>query len=98
MKFKFAVAATILLLGMSMSCWAQEDGAALYQKKCASCHGANGEGKGKIPALKGSTKEADAIAEHIAKGESASKPPHNKGISGLTEEQTKAIAAYVKSL
>jgi hypothetical protein len=32
------------------------------------------------------------------KGETTSKPPHNKGMSGLTEGQAAAIADYVKSL
>jgi hypothetical protein len=36
--------------------------------------------------------------DHIRKGEAASKPPHNKGIAGLTEDQAKAIAEFVKSL
>jgi mono/diheme cytochrome c family protein len=42
--------------------------------------------------------DANQIVEHITKGEATSKPPHNKSISGLTEAQAKAIAAYVKAL
>ena len=77
-----------------------QDGAALYKKRCAGCHGAQGEGKPamKAPALKGSKLDADQITAHLTKGEPASKPPHNKGISGLTPEDAKAIAAYVKTL
>ena len=52
----------------------------------------------KAPALKGTSADADKIVERLTKGESSSKPPHNKGMSGLTEEQAKAIAEYVKSL
>jgi mono/diheme cytochrome c family protein len=83
-----------------MSSRAAEDGAALYKKKCAGCHGANGEGKPamKAPALKGTSKSADQVADHLTKGEADSKPPHNKGISGLTDDQAKAIAEYVKTL
>lgn len=100
MKGKIFVFATSLLLILSSAAWAQDDGAALYKKKCASCHGANGEGKPamKAPALKGTSADADKIVERLTKGEASSKPPHNKGMSGLTEEQAKAIAEYVKSL
>lgn len=97
MKCKFAAIATLLLLVISTSCWAQEDGAALYKKKCAGCHGASGEGKGKTPALKGTTMDADRIVQHITKGEPDSKGPHKKGIAGLDEAQAKAIAEFVKS-
>lgn len=98
MKCKFTVAATLLLLLMSTLCCAQENGAALYQKKCASCHGANGEGKGKIPVLKGTAMDIDRLVQHITKGEPDSKGPHKKGIAGVDEEQAKAIAEFVKAL
>jgi mono/diheme cytochrome c family protein len=90
----------LLLMGACAYPLAAEDGGALYKKRCASCHGAQGEGKPamKAPALKGSSLDADQITEKLAKGSSASKAPHNKGISGLTAEQAKAIAAYVKTL
>jgi mono/diheme cytochrome c family protein len=73
-----------MLLVVSLASWAADDGAALYKKKCAGCHGGNGEGKAaiKAPALKGTSLEASQIAEHVTKGESGSKAPHNKGIAG----------------
>jgi cytochrome c len=79
---------------------AANDGPALYKKKCAGCHGASGEGKPavKAPALKGTAWDADKITDHISKGEPASKPPHNKGVAGLTEAQAKTIAEFVKTL
>ena len=91
--------AVVLLLGSSLS-WAADDGAALYKTKCAGCHGASGEGKPamKAPALKGTSLEANQIADHITKGESGSKAPHNKGIDGLSDEQAKTIAEWVKTL
>jgi len=52
----------------------------------------------KAPALKGSTLEVTQLVDHITKGEPSSKAPHNKGISGLTDEEAKAIAEYVKTL
>jgi mono/diheme cytochrome c family protein len=88
----------MLLLSSSLSVAA--DGASLFKSKCAGCHGAGGEGKSvmKAPALKGTTLEADQIVQHLTKGEASSKAPHNKGMSGMTDEQAKAIADYVKSL
>jgi len=89
-----------LLVAVPAITWAAEDGAALYKSKCAGCHGAGGEGKPavKAPALKGTAMDADKIAQHIAKGEPNSKPPHKKGVAGVTEAQAKAIAEFVKAL
>jgi len=99
MKCKFFAGVSTLLLIATLPLSAA-DGAALYKQKCAGCHGANGEGKPavKAPALKGTSLEAGQIVTHLTKGESTSKPPHNKGIAGLTDEQAQAIADYVKSL
>ena len=100
MNRTFVVSLLAMLLVASLPSWAADDGAALYKTKCAGCHGASGEGKPaiKAPALKGTKLEVNQIAEHIAKGESGSKAPHNKGIAGLNDEQAKAIADYVKTL
>lgn len=100
MNRNFVISLAAVLLVTSLASWAGDDGAALYKKKCAGCHGANGEGKPaiKAPALKGTSMEANQIAEHITKGESGSKAPHNKGIAGLNDEQAKTIAEWVKTL
>jgi mono/diheme cytochrome c family protein len=99
MNFKRLVSFTAILLITSAGSWAADSGAALYKKKCAGCHGANGEGKPatKVPALKGTTLDSDQIVENITKGKSGSKAPHGKGMAGLTDEQAKAIAEYVKA-
>src|ERR1700745_1511438 len=95
-----AVLSTVLMASLSSLSWAADDGAALYKKKCAGCHGQQGEGKPamKAPPLKGTALSADKVADHITKGEPDSKPPHNKGISGVTEEDAKSIADFVKTL
>lgn len=100
MKYKFWIALAAWLLTATLTSFAANDGAPLYKKKCAGCHGASGEGKSgmKAPALKGSALDATQIAGRITKGEPTSKAPHNKGIVGLTDEQAKAIADYIKSL
>ena len=96
MKCKFAMAAILLLLVLSTSGWAQGDGAATYKAKCASCHGASGEGKGKTPALKGV--DADTIVQQVTKGKPDGKGPHKKPMAGLDEAQAKAIAEFIQSL
>jgi mono/diheme cytochrome c family protein len=100
MNCKMVVTLAALLLSSPMNTWAAADGQALFKAKCAVCHGANGEGKPsmKAPALKGTAMDLDKLTEHILKGEPDSKPPHNKGISGVSEEQAKAIAEYVRTL
>ena len=98
MNYKVATAALFLMLVLSTPGRAQEDGPALYQKKCSTCHGASGEGKGKTPALKGTSRSADQIVQHIAQGDPGSKGPHKKALSGITAGQAKAIAEFIKSL
>ncbi len=73
------------------------DGAAIYKAKCAACHGA--EGQGKIgPALKGASLSNGQITDLLTKGDEAKKAPHKKGLSGLSPDDAKAVAEYVKSL
>jgi mono/diheme cytochrome c family protein len=100
MNSKRLTSVMAMLLIASTASWAAEDGAALYKKKCAGCHGASGEGKPamKAPALKGTAMDAGQLLAHITKGEPGSKAPHNKGISGLTDEQAQSIADFVKTL
>ena len=85
-----------MIAGAALS--SAQDGAALFKSKCAACHGPAGEGKGKAPALKGTSLDTAKIVDHLMKGEATSKPPHNKAIKGLTEPQAKAIADHVKTL
>jgi mono/diheme cytochrome c family protein len=74
-----------------------QDGAATYKTKCAACHGP--EGQGKVgPALKGTSLSADQIADLLTKGNDAKKVPHKKPMSGLSADDAKAAAAYVKGL
>jgi mono/diheme cytochrome c family protein len=100
MNRRFWLSLAVMLLVTSLTSWAADDGAALYKTKCAGCHGANGEGKTaiKAPPLKGTKLDASQLAEHITKGKSGSKAPHNKGIAGLNDDQARAIAEYVKTL
>ena len=88
----------ILALSFSTVLVAQDQsGESVYKSKCAGCHGATGGGK-VGPALKGTKLSEDDIAAVLTKGKEGKKAPHSKSISGLTEEQAKAVAGYVKSL
>ena len=40
MNCKSVVNLAVMLLVASLASWAADDGAALYKKKCAGCHGA----------------------------------------------------------
>ena len=93
--------ALLLVLTLSVSvalpAFAQ-DGAATYKAKCAACHGPDGGG-GKIgPKLVGTSVAADKIVDMLTKGDDAKKVPHKKPISGLSADDAKAVADYVKSL
>jgi mono/diheme cytochrome c family protein len=89
----FTLVATFLFSSML---WAQE-GESIFKAKCAMCHGPNGEGK-IGPALKGTKVSESDIVALLTKGDDAKKPPHKKPLSGLTEDQAKAVAGYVASL
>jgi mono/diheme cytochrome c family protein len=86
-----SVAATLTLPAFA------QDGAATYKAKCAGCHGADGQGK-VGPALKGTSLTADQITEILTKGNDAKKPPHKKPVSGVSADDDKAVADYVKAL
>ncbi|MGO9086527.1 MAG: c-type cytochrome [Candidatus Sulfotelmatobacter sp.] len=73
------------------------DGAGTFKAKCAMCHGPNGEGK-IGPALKGTALTADQITDLLTKGNDAKKPPHKKPIAGLSADDVKAVADFVKTL
>jgi mono/diheme cytochrome c family protein len=73
------------------------DGAATYKAKCAMCHGPEGQGKAG-PALKGTSLTADQIVDVLTKGADAKKAPHKKPITGLSADDAKAVAEYVKAL
>jgi mono/diheme cytochrome c family protein len=95
---KLIVLLVVVALSISIALPAfAADGAASYKAKCAACHGP--EGQGKVgPALKGTALSADQITDLLSKGEDAKKAPHKKAISGLTADDAKAVAEYVKSL
>jgi len=101
MKNICIVLAFVMLVAAPLSLWSAEDGAAVFKSSCSRCHGENGEGKTmgtmKMPAVKGTNMSADKLVEYLTKGE-ADKKIHGKPVSGLSEEQAKAVADYVKDM
>jgi mono/diheme cytochrome c family protein len=72
------------------------DGSAIYKAKCAACHGA--EGQGKVgPAVKGTALSADQINDLLTKGNDSKKAPHKKALAGVSAEDAKAVADYLKT-
>lgn len=92
--------ALVLALAWPVVASAAPDGKALYGSKCASCHGADGVpkkmGAGSKafgdPEFKAAT-NADAIVKVTAEGKGKM-----KGVKSVTEEEAKAIAAYILTL
>jgi cytochrome c553 len=77
-----------------------ENGAKIYQKECASCHGRDGRGRGKFPMLVGQyTNYLKKQADAYVKGER----PHDEVEPGgilntLKNEDIQDILAYVTTL
>ena len=93
---KFIVLFVICTLAIAMPAFAA-DGAATYKAKCAACHGP--EGQGKVgPAVKGSSLTADQITDLLTKGNAAKKAPHKKAVAGVSADDARAAADYVKTL
>lgn len=95
---KFIVLFVICTLAVSVALPAfAADGAATYQAKCAACHGP--EGQGKVgPAVKGTSLSADQINDLLTKGNDAKKAPHKKAVAGVSADDAKAVADYLKTL
>ena len=96
--------ATAVVVFMLMASWplraADLKAPELYKSKCAICHGPNGNAK--VPLSLGSApvqKMTDEqLAAAIATGELPKRPSHAFREKGLTDEQIKALVAYIRSL
>jgi mono/diheme cytochrome c family protein len=71
-----------------------DDAATIFKAKCAMCHGQKAE-KFYDPAIP----DADQVTA-ILKGKKAEKPPYMPAFEtkGITEDDAKALAAYMKTL
>jgi len=80
-----------------------EDSSALYKAKCANCHGPNGAGRSAMKGTNLLTDEAkklsDAdLAEAIAQGGKRRSSAHAYEKKGLTPQQVKLLADFVRAL
>jgi len=80
-----------------------QTGASLYRSKCASCHGAKGEGRAAIKNSSLLTAEAkqrtDAeMTEAIASGGPKKSAAHAYERKGVSAEQVKLLVQYVREL
>jgi cytochrome c6 len=97
-RFLSAAALAAVALGAAGSARA-EDAAALYNAKCAVCHGKDGKGdtamgkKLKVKPLDANASEADLIKETA---EGKGKMPAYKG--KISDADIKALAVYMKTL
>lgn len=91
-----AIAVVLFVMVPSLS-WAAEDGAAIYKAKCAMCHAPDGAGK-MGPAVKGTKLTDTQIVDLLTKGAEGKKAPHTKPVGGVTADQAKAVAEFVKGL
>ncbi len=85
------IVVAIILAGLApASRAAAADAAALYQKHCAVCHGARGQGGTATPPVAGM--DAGKVAKIVA----AHPPPMEK--TGMTSDEIAALGRYVSGL
>ena len=98
---KFAIVLVVLVMALMVArSFAADDAGKVFAAKCAVCHGANGEGKGSVPALNNANvqKMTDAqVADIIAKGKDG-KASHAFEKKGLDEATIKALVGYIRTL
>jgi mono/diheme cytochrome c family protein len=98
---KFGIAAIAAVMAMSIGLLATptrsanpDDASATYKAKCVACHGAAAEKKFDA------TMAEEEMVKVILTGKKPEKPPNMPayGEKGITEDQAKALAGYMKSL
>lgn len=106
MKRMLAGAVAVLAMGSFTLALAQ-DGAAVYKAKCMPCHGPEGKGSAMAPAIVGNQYVKAAtdqeLTDVIVKGREGAAKKYKQYAIGmpaqkLTDEETKAVIAYMKEL
>jgi mono/diheme cytochrome c family protein len=98
-KFGIAAFAAVTLVSVGLlpapvRSAGEDDAAATYKTKCVACHGAKAEKK-----FDATLAESEMV-KTIMTGKKLEKPPNMPayGEKGITEDQAKALVAYMKSL
>ena len=96
------IAAVAVILAPAFGQLANE-GATLYQTRCAACHGVDGAGKpaARIPSLisDDAKKATDAdLTDGIANGGASKKAAHAFQAKGLSPDQIRMIVAYIREV
>ena len=105
---KIAVVLMCLVVVMMVGAAAAQDNPmTLYKSKCAACHGTDGNAdtpmakKQNIKSFKDPSvqkQSEDELMKMISDGGPKALPTHQFGKKGLTPDQVKALAGYVKQL
>ncbi len=94
------VLAAVLAVASSI-CFAQ-DGAAVYKSKCQMCHGASGTPSPAMAKMMGIKPTSDPAMQALSAAQVASTVTNGKGkmkaISGLSDDEVKAVSAFFKTL
>ena len=100
-KLVTKVALGALVLGLSTPTASSADSGADFKAKCAMCHGENGAGKAKVPALSSAEVQQKSDADFktaIEKGVKTDKGMMPGSGSKLTPEQIDGLVKYIRSL
>jgi cytochrome c553 len=100
MKSSFVlIAVTAVAFAMSGPAYAGDAGAGEgLAKKCAGCHGANGEGKKKNPPIAGLAEDAFIQAMNDYKSGAKDNKAMKRSASKLSDDDIANLAAYYSSL
>ena len=102
MRLVNAVAWGALVLGLTAPMASAADSSAdLFKQKCAMCHGENGAGKGKVPALSSAEVHQKSDADFKTAIEKGMKTDKGNMIGygdKLTPEQIDGLVKYTRSL
>jgi len=74
------------------------DGALVFKQKCVACHGANATGARDLgsPVVQKLTDEQ--LADFIGNGGPSKKPAHTFKTKGLSDDEVKALVAYIRTI
>lgn len=108
---RFLIPSLILLTGLALlvapAVFAEgkaEAGKAVYDKKCATCHGKEGEGNAKMATMLKveirhlGSKEVQEKKDELLRKESIEGVGKMKPVKGLTEEEITNLMAYLRTI